>query len=158
MDVIIGWAVVSEPPWPVKATDWTLVEEPEGTSLSAAVTGTGAATLGLSWANSMPLLSNDPPGPVTRNCATWLATLTNTWKVSLAWVTPVPTARGVKASELPARSAEMLPNNPAATAATLFATMLAAGRLPAAATDMPLSLGSCTPPVVFGKPKKLTAP
>src|SRR5262249_61698215 len=130
-------AGVSARPWRVKTTDWTLAEEPEGTSVSAAVTGTGAATLGLSWANSMPLLSNDPPGPVTRNCATWLATLTNTWKVSLAWVTPVPAARGTKASELPARSAETLANEPAATAATLFATMLAAGTVPAAGGALP---------------------
>ena len=79
MDVVIGCAVVREPPWPVKTTDWTVVDEPEGTSVSEAVTGAGTEPLGFNWANSIPLASNEPPGPVARNCATSLATVTNTW-------------------------------------------------------------------------------
>ena len=71
---------------------------------------------------------------MTRNCPTWLAALTNTKKVSLAWVKPVPAARGTRASVLAAASADTPANEPAASAGTAFATMLAAGKLPAAAT------------------------
>src|SRR5262249_48913182 len=104
VDETIGWAVVSEPPGPVKTTDWTRVDEPEGARVSAAVTGAGTPAPGFSWANSIFLESNEPPGPVTRNWATWPATLTNTWNVSLAWVTPVPAARGTRASVFAAAS------------------------------------------------------